>query len=181
MTTGNTDGEPMTPRDPTPQPTAGRFGNAFVTALVVAIAGVVLAAVLTPLGDHVMQGFLDEPTCPGDACEGKNPQSQGCTEDARTFKPDVGNPALLQIRYSEDCKAVWARIERGSPGDLVTVEVVGGTKRTAEIEYGNDKFTGMAAVSDGEFQVTACAVPKRGGAGTYERYCVQATEAAAWR
>ncbi|MEV5010327.1 DUF2690 domain-containing protein [Streptomyces sp. NPDC055692] len=102
---------------------------------------------MTPLGDHVMKAFLDDPTCPGDACNGKNPQNQGRGEDARTFKPTVGNPAQLQIRYSEDCKAVWARIERGSPGDLVTVTVPGRGSRTAEIEYGDDKFTNMVAVA----------------------------------
>ncbi|MFB7327535.1 DUF2690 domain-containing protein [Streptomyces sp. NPDC056190] len=136
---------------------------------------------VTPLGDHVMKAFLDDPTCPGEACNGKNPQNQGCGEDARTFKPTVGNPAQLQIRYSEDCKAVWARIERGSPGDLVTVKVPGRGSRTAEIEYGDDKFTNMVAVPDGAFQVTACTTPKPGGKSTFESYCIHATQATAWR
>ncbi|MFJ9031644.1 DUF2690 domain-containing protein [Streptomyces sp. NPDC102274] len=146
-----------------------------------AAVGAVAGAVLTPLGEHWIKTLLDEPTCPGEACEGKNPQNQGCAEDARTFKPTVGNPAVLQIRYSEECEAVWARIEQGNKGDLVTVAVTGGTKRTAEIEYGNDKFTNMVATTDGEFEVSACAVPKSNGESTYETYCVRATEATAWR
>ncbi|MFI6701287.1 DUF2690 domain-containing protein [Streptomyces sp. NPDC050509] len=150
-------------------------------ALVAAAVGAVSAAVLTPLGDHWMKALLDDPTCPGEACEGKSPQNQGCAEDARTFKPTADNPALLQIRYSEDCKAVWARIQQGSKGDLVTVKVDGGTKRTAEIEYGNDKFTNMVATPDGEFQVSACAIPESSGESTYGTYCVHATEATAWR
>ncbi|WP_217143081.1 DUF2690 domain-containing protein [Streptomyces sp. AC627_RSS907] len=184
MTTSSTSDNSATSPEPGPQPPAGRRSrrnSATTLAYAVAIVGAVAAAVLSPLGEHVMKALLDEPTCPGEACEGKNPQNQGCGEDARTFKPTVGNPALLQLRYSEDCQAVWGRIERGSPGDLVTAEVTGGTKRTAEIEYGNDKFTSMVSVGDGEFQVTACAVPKAGGESTYERYCIHASEATAWR
>ncbi|MBC9727675.1 DUF2690 domain-containing protein [Streptomyces sp. TRM68367] len=150
-------------------------------AYAVAIVGAVAAAVLSPLGEHVVKAFLDEPTCPGEACEGKNPQNQGCTEDARTFKPAVGNPTLLQLRYSEECQAVWARIERGNPGDVVTVEAARGAKRSAEIEYGDDKYTSMVRVGDGEFQVTACAVPKVGGKSTFKHYCIHASEATAWQ
>lgn len=184
MTTSNTDGDLAGSPDPAPQPPAGRRGwlsSPAVLAFAVAIVGAGLTAVVTPLGDHVMEALFDEPTCPGEACEGKNPQNQGCGEDARTFKPGAGNPALLQIRYSEACNAVWAKIERGNPGDLVEVAVAGGTKRTAEIEYDHDQFTSMVAVPGGEFRITACAIPKAGGTSTYEKYCVQATEATAWR
>ncbi|MCN9242429.1 YjfA family protein [Streptomyces sp. RY43-2] len=146
-----------------------------------AVVSAVVAAVVTPLGDHIVNAFLHDPTCPGEACDGKSPQSQGCYEDARTFKPAVANPAVLQLRYSKECQAVWARIERGSPGDLVTAEVTGGARRTAEIEYGDDQFTSMVRVGDGEFHATACAIPGAGGESTYERYCIHATEATAWR
>ncbi|MDI3387836.1 DUF2690 domain-containing protein [Streptomyces sp. B-S-A8] len=185
MTTGSTSDNSATPPEPESRPpTRGgrnRRNSATKLAYAVAIVGAVAAAVVTPLGDHLMKSFLDEPSCPGEACEGKNPQNQGCGEDARTYKPAVANPALLQLRYSEDCQAVWARVERGSPGDLVTAEATGGAKRTAQIEYGDDKFTSMVSVGDGEFQVTACALPKSGGESTYERYCINATEATAWR
>ncbi|NXY93799.1 DUF2690 domain-containing protein [Streptomyces sp. BR123] len=184
MTTSDTDGDTAEPPARPPQAPAARrpwFAGATALALVVAMVGAVLAAFVTPLGDHLMKALLDEPTCPGKACDGKNPQNQGCGEDARTFKPEINNPALLQIRRSEDCKAAWARIERGNPGDLVTVKVAGGTKRTSEVEYGDDQFTHMVAVPDGDFQITACAIPKAGGKSTYATYCVHATEATAWR
>ncbi|WTO37375.1 DUF2690 domain-containing protein [Streptomyces achromogenes] len=191
-------GNPTTPADPgDDSPTPGDPPNSPVRppwwkkwlsgpaalAYAVAIVGAGAGAVMTPLGDHVLKSVLGEPSCPGDgdACEGKNPQNQGCAEDAGTFKPTVGNPAHLQIRYSEDCEAVWAKIEKGSPGDQVTVSVTGGKTRTAEIAYGDDQFTHMVSVPDGEFQVDACAVPKPGGKSTFERYCIQATEATAWR
>ncbi|MFF4145951.1 DUF2690 domain-containing protein [Streptomyces sp. NPDC001698] len=145
-----------------------------------AIVTAVVAAVVTPIGDHLVKSLFEDPTCPGDACNGKNPQNQGCGDDARTIKPTVNNPAQLQIRYSEDCKAVWARIEQGNPGDLVTVKVPGHGTRSAEIEYRYDKFTTMVAVPDA-FQVTACATPKVGGKSTFEAYCIHATQASAWR
>ncbi|MER5362786.1 DUF2690 domain-containing protein [Streptomyces sp. NPDC002785] len=182
MTTGSTDDNSTAAGDPSPPQAARRWlSGPAALAYAVAVASAVVAAVATPLGDHLMKSFFDEPTCPGEACEGKNPQNQGCGEDARTFKPAVDNPALLQIRYSEGCKAVWARIEHGHPGDTVTVKVAGGAMRGAEVEYGDDKFTSMAAVADGDFQVTACVIPKPGGGSTFERYCIQATEATAWR
>ncbi|MFI9425155.1 DUF2690 domain-containing protein [Streptomyces achromogenes] len=191
-------GNPTTPADPgDDSPTPGDPPNSparppwwkkwlsgpAALAYAVAIVGAVVTAVVTPVGDHVLNSLFDEPSCPGDgaACDGKNPQNQGCAEDAGTFKPTAGNPALLQIRYSEDCEAVWAKIEQGNPGDQVTVSVTGGSTRTAEIAYSHDQFTHMVAVPDGEFQVTACALPKPGGKSTFERYCLQATEATAWR
>ncbi|WP_181794700.1 DUF2690 domain-containing protein [Streptomyces sp. WELS2] len=152
-------------------------------AYAVAVVGAVVTAVVTPVGDHVLNSLFDGPSCPGDgaACDGKNPQNQGCAEDAGTFKPTAGNPAHLQIRYSEDCEAVWAKITQGNPGDQVTISVTGGRTRTAEIAYDHDQFTHMVTVPDGEFRVTACAVPRPGGKSTFERYCIQATEATAWR
>ncbi|MFE9611852.1 DUF2690 domain-containing protein [Streptomyces sp. NPDC006012] len=182
MTSNSTDDNSAPAADPSPQRGARRwFSGPAALAYAVAVVSAVVAAVATPLGDHVMKSFFEEPTCPGKACEGKNPQNQGCGEGARTFKPAVSNPALLQIRYSEDCNAVWAKIDHGRPGDMVTVQVSGGTMRSAEIEYGDDQFTSMAAVPDGEFHVSACVIPKPGGGSTFERYCIQATEATAWR
>ncbi|MDN3060441.1 DUF2690 domain-containing protein [Streptomyces sp. SRF1] len=182
MTTDSTDDSSTSSGNPSPRRAARRWlSGPAALAYAVAIVSAVAAAVATPLGDHLMTSFFDEPTCPGEACDGRNPQNQGCGEDARTFKPAVHNPAGLQIRYSEDCKAVWAKIEHGSPGDEVTVKVIGGTLRGAEVEYDHDKFTNMVTVADGDFQVVACVIPKPGGGSAFERYCIQATEASAWR
>ncbi|MFM9608449.1 DUF2690 domain-containing protein [Streptomyces niveiscabiei] len=186
MTTSSTSGNSAASPEPETElapPSDGRNRRYSATALAcaVTVVGAVAAAVLTPLGDHVVNTFFDEPACPGEACDGKSPQKRGCGEDARTFKPASHNPALLQLRHSENCQAVWARIEHGNQGDLVTAETTGQAKRTAEIEWGDDVFTSMVKVGDGAFKVTACAVPKTGGKSTYERYCIHATEATAWR
>lgn len=157
--------------------------NAALLAIFVAVLGVVGAAFLTPLGEKWIDDLFEEkdPTCPGEACDGKNPQIQGCGDDARMFRPTVNNPALLQIRYSKECNAVWAKIERGRIGDSVTVKVPGVGERTAYIEYDDDKFTNMVKVPDGEFRVEGCTIPKPGGTSTHEAYCIHATEATAWR
>ncbi|MFD0318619.1 DUF2690 domain-containing protein [Streptomyces flavalbus] len=183
MSVNRTDDTPTTTPAPSPQPAPRRrLGGPTTVTLAVTVIGAVVAAAVTPLGDRVMNSLFDEPTCPGAACEGKNPQSEGCGEDARTLKPAVNNPAQLQIRYSEACRAVWARVQNGNPGDVVMVEVLPGrTARSAEVEYDHDQFTSMVTVPDGEFRATACVIPKRGGTSTFERYCVHGTEATAWR
>ncbi|MDN3286871.1 DUF2690 domain-containing protein [Streptomyces thermocarboxydus] len=183
MTTGSSDNSSTTPSGPSAQPPQGRrwWNGPTSVTLAVAVVGAVAAAVLTPLGEHVMNAVLDEPTCPGEACEGKNPGRQGCDDGAATFKPPAGNPAELSIRYSKECQAVWGKIEHGAKGDLVTVEAVGGTERAAEIKYDDDTYTPMARVGDGEFEVIVCAVPKAGGESTYEHYCIHGSEVTAWR
>jgi hypothetical protein len=184
MTTSDTDNTseaPSEPGSPSPGNRRGWRSNATVLALVVAVVTAVVTSVVTPLGDHLMKGILGEPTCPGAACDGKNPKSHKCADDAQSFKPATGNPAILSLRYSKTCQAVWAKIEHGSPGDQVQVKAVGGGERNAEITFDDDQFTQMVAVGEGKFQVTACAIPKAGGHSTYEHYCIHASESTAWR
>lgn len=158
-----------------------RISNAKVLTYSGVAVGAVVTAFLTPLGEQVVGGYFDDPTCPGEACDGRNPERHGCGEDARTYQPDDGNPAVLRIRWSEHCRAVWGKIERGNKGDLVTVEVEGADERFAEINYGHDQYTSMVAVEDGGFEVRVCALPGEGGGSTFRRYCIHATDAAAWR
>lgn len=154
-------------------------------ATVLAYSGVVVGALvtafLTPLGEQVVGGLFDDPTCPGEACDGKSPERHRCGEDARTYQPDDDNPAVLRIRWSQDCHAVWGKIEQGNKGDLVTVRAEGSDERSAEINYGRDQFTSMVAVEDTGFEVKVCAIPEEGGKSTFRRYCIHATEAEAWR
>ncbi|HET9379761.1 MAG TPA: DUF2690 domain-containing protein [Streptomyces sp.] len=181
---------PPDPSAPAPEPDAptgpwqrwrARIGGATALAYSGVVVGAVAAAFLTPLGEHLVGGFFDDPTCPGRACDGKNPDKHECGQDARTYEPDDSNPAALQIRWSKDCHAVWGKIERGAKGDQVTVEVEGAEPRRAEINYGYDQFTSMVAVEDGGFEVKVCAIPGEGGKSTFRRYCVHATDAAAWQ
>ncbi|MQY15816.1 hypothetical protein SRB5_60070 [Streptomyces sp. RB5] len=149
-------------------------------AYAVAVAGAIVAAVASPLGDVAVRSWLEEPACPGDACDDKNPKTEGCAgAESGTFIPP-DNPADLRIRYSEDCHAVWGTAKRGHKGDMVTVKVTGGAERSAVIAYHYDVFTRMIKVPDGDFSVQACVIPKPGGASTFKGYCIDADQDTTW-
>lgn len=163
----------------------GRQGHRARNTVMVTLATTVVGAVLTAFATGwVEQLFQDEPppTCPGAACDGKNPQNEGCGNDAGTFKPMHANPASLEIRYSPECKAVWGRILAGEPGDRVSTKVAGGALRTAEIAWGDDQFTRMATVRKGAFAVTVCAraSSREDRKGTWDSYCIRATHEDDW-
>lgn len=55
---------------------------------------------------------------------GKNPDTSGCTNDARTiYSRQLGDgnghvsSATIQLRYSPYCKAAWAKLVNGWPAD----------------------------------------------------------------
>lgn len=153
------------------------LGQQLLVGVTVAVVGAFATAFATGWADGLFTGERP-PSCPGDACDGKDPQTKGCGNDAGTYKPTSGNPVGLQIRYSHECKAVWGKITRGEPGDTVSVTVAGGARRQAEIDYGDDVFTKMVGVPDGAFKVTVCAAPTtaEGRQGRWQAYCVSATD-----
>ncbi|WP_237322605.1 DUF2690 domain-containing protein [Streptomyces sp. JJ36] len=154
--------------------------------LVVTVAGAVAGAFATALATGTVEEILADdppPSCPGDDCDGRNPEVQGCGDHAATFTPRTRNPAALEVRYSKRCKSVWGRITNGEPGAQVTVSVTGGSRDVAEIAYGKDKFTRMASVSDpASFEVEVCAVPapREQRKAAWDEYCIHATEDSAW-
>lgn len=79
-----------------------------LTLLLVSIAGTSLAAVPA----HAVG-------CWGDWCSGQDPQSTGCSADARTLAADesYATGAYVELRYSPTCKTEWARVPRNNwPG-----------------------------------------------------------------
>lgn len=60
-------------------------------------------------------------TCRGGSCTGKDPQSTGCSADGTTVV-ETGNerPFRVQLRFSETCRAAWAR---GSYATSLTISV----------------------------------------------------------
>lgn len=121
--------------------------------------------------------------CPGEGCEGKNPQQTGgCTTDAKTYDPPGNNPVSLHMRYSKRCGAVWARVTAGEIGDEVTISVTAGGAQTAVVETDNDQFTPMTLVGE-RFKARACTVPTNADPrkGTWKKYCIDATERMPWR
>jgi hypothetical protein len=163
--------------------TGGVWQRVGKNALAVAAFTAVVSGAVGVAADWIPDPFEGEPpSCPGTACDGHDPESQGCGEDARTYEPRAENPVKLQIRYSESCKAVWAKVEAGEVGDRVTVSVEDEDPLASEIHYGRDQFTRMSVVDPADFRVEACAVPTRADerTGTWEKYCIHATETSAW-
>ncbi|ORT53973.1 DUF2690 domain-containing protein [Streptomyces sp. CB03238] len=145
----------------------------------ITVIGAVVSAALPVVISKLMED--PPPSCPGAACDGKNPQKPGCSADALTWMPTKDNPVSLQVRYSMRCKALWARVLEGEGGDQLTIQVEGGSSQAAVIQFGTDQFTPMAAVVD-RFRAKACAVPTTYDSrkGTWKKYCFHVTEKTAW-
>ncbi|MCK1817975.1 YjfA family protein [Streptomyces sp. XM4011] len=140
-----------------------------------------VTAVSTGLADRLLADD-PPPACPGEACDGRNPQTAGCGDDAFSYIPQEDNPVALQIRHNPACHAVWGRIAAGEPGDVVTAEVTDGALRTAQISVNRDIFTKMAGVDNDAFTVTVCATPttREDRSGDWQPYCISATQDAPW-
>ncbi|MER7622520.1 DUF2690 domain-containing protein [Streptomyces sp. NPDC126503] len=105
-------------------------------------------------------------TCAGPSCSGQDPEALGCggplaTTVARTT---VGG-ARVEVRHSPACRAAWARISGAAPGDTVTVEAAGVTRRaTLPAGTDTDAYTPMVPVAAGG-EARACAALADGRAG----------------
>ena len=82
--------------------------RASVLAPLVIATGVVLAP----------NAVADAPSCHGNSCDGRNPASTNCLDDAKTiYRWDAITPAgenlgNLELRYSPKCHSNWARFTR---------------------------------------------------------------------
>ena len=89
-----------------------------------------------------------ETNCYGESCTGKDPKQTGCAGDAWTAAMTrVQQQVYVELRYSDACRAAWARISWGRPGDVA--QVIGGRGRTFRntVHYDTDTFTAMTAAS----------------------------------
>ncbi|WP_095756957.1 helix-turn-helix domain-containing protein [Streptomyces xinghaiensis] len=81
--------------------------------------------------------------CSGDACTGEDPEEQGCGgEYARTVTEVRVGAAFVEMRHSEVCGAVWARITEAAAGDSVRV-AVGQQSESAEVAAGSGGQPGV--------------------------------------
>ncbi|MDC2947174.1 helix-turn-helix domain-containing protein [Streptomyces heilongjiangensis] len=88
--------------------------------------------------------------CAGTGCTGKDPEAMGCTAGVvKTADEATVGTARVEVRYSETCRAAWARITLATRGDKVRV-TAGKVKQTAAIEEAGDNiaYTSMVAVKD---------------------------------
>ncbi|MEV0847962.1 DUF2690 domain-containing protein [Streptomyces sp. NPDC049954] len=102
--------------------------------------------------------------CTGRACEGRDPERMGCSggQVRTTARATVGD-RLVEVRYSEVCRAAWARITRAGPGDRITVSA-GGSTRAAAVEDDAEAYTPMVAVPEAD-GARACAKVSGGAKG----------------
>ncbi|MFF2145541.1 DUF2690 domain-containing protein [Kitasatospora sp. NPDC058190] len=102
------------------------------------------------------------PLCQGVGCAGKDPQAMGCeTDDQTLLKGNVGQ-VVLYLHYSPRCRAAWAGITDGSPGDSATITTNTGWQETALIHWGYDNYSVMVDASPGDTTLRVCGHQKGG-------------------
>ncbi|MEU6391406.1 DUF2690 domain-containing protein [Streptomyces sp. NPDC046939] len=164
----------------------GRRGHV-VRRVLVSLAGAIGTALLV-LVAYVLTSFLtgqrDEkaeppptPTtsapripagvkCVADGCTGKDPEDMKCGgERAESPVRTVVGTVTVEVRYSETCKAAWARIQGAAPGDSVRLEA--GAKKSGKglvDDADTDAYTPMVAV-DSPADAKACATLASGRRG----------------
>jgi hypothetical protein len=64
-------------------------------------------------------------TCSGGSCEGKNPQSSGCSSSASSVASaqTIYGRLEFELRYSSSCKTWWTRFVAINNGSVGTIDV----------------------------------------------------------
>ncbi|GAA2528011.1 XRE family transcriptional regulator [Streptomyces levis] len=151
-----------------------------VVGVLVVIAG---AFYLTGGGDDEAKGGAKSPTpsastnpdlppgvkCSGDSCTGKDAENMGCSGDlVTTAQTATVGTTVVEVRYSETCKAAWGRITQAAQGDEVQISA-GKAEQTGSITAAGDSiaYTPMVAVKNAA-DAKACATLAAGGQGCTE-------------
>ncbi|MET8180429.1 DUF2690 domain-containing protein [Streptomyces sp. NPDC005336] len=103
-------------------------------------------------------------TCFAESCTGKDPKETRCAADAWTAALTKTHGVYVELRYSDSCKAAWARISWGKAGDIAEVVAVNGATRQDKVHYDTDVYTPMVA-SDAPSDVRACTTLSSGAHG----------------
>ncbi|WP_311680154.1 helix-turn-helix domain-containing protein [Streptomyces dubilierae] len=151
-----------------------------VVGVLVVIAG---AFYLTGGGDDDTKGRAESPKptvstdpdlppgvkCSGDSCTGKDAENMGCSGDlVTTARTATVGTTVVEVRYSETCKAAWGRITQAAQGDEVQISA-GKAKQNGSITAAGDTiaYTPMVAVKNAA-DAKACATLAAGGQGCTE-------------
>ncbi|MGP4112885.1 helix-turn-helix domain-containing protein [Streptomyces sp. 4N509B] len=87
-------------------------------------------------------------SCQGVSCTGGDPNVL-CWYNARTLATrDAGGGRTVELRASDRCQAVWARLADARPGDVVWVETSDGRREPVESAANASVFTMMVGVDD---------------------------------
>ncbi|MER7667041.1 DUF2690 domain-containing protein [Kitasatospora sp. NPDC096128] len=159
---------------PVPVPAAARVPGWRRPPVLAAVAAVAVLLVLAGLYLHGLnadtsaaEASAGRPTagarpvalpaqlCQAVGCAGRDPQAMGCEADDRTLVTGTIGKVVLYVHYSARCRAAWAGITDGAPGDTATITTSTGSQETALIHWGYDNYSMMveAATADTVLQV----------------------------
>jgi uncharacterized protein DUF2690 len=96
-------------------------------------------------------------SCYASSCSGKNPDSTGCSSDARTIYRAPTSPIAyphVELRYSPTCRAAWARAVDAETGVEFWVYNRGNGQQQISYYYGPGSYTNM--VNDAGTTSHAC-------------------------
>ncbi|MCK7621737.1 XRE family transcriptional regulator [Streptomyces sp. RS10V-4] len=105
-----------------------------------------------------------ETHCFQESCRGADPKTSGCAGDAWTAALTRVHDVYLELRYSDSCKAAWARISWGTPGDIAKVMADNGASYQEHVRYDTDVYSPMVA-AEASSQARACAIVRSGARG----------------
>ncbi|MDK1472771.1 DUF2690 domain-containing protein [Streptomyces sp. 549] len=140
------------------KPSGARRGLMFLAGVAGALAVIGVAFFFLDLGGSGQAAPEPEPVptkvdpklpagveCTGADCAGKDPETMGCGGQYAETTSDamIGN-AYIEVRYSDVCKAAWARVTDAEPG--ATVRITAHKKsQTDEVGENTDGYTKMVA------------------------------------
>ncbi|MFC4492710.1 DUF2690 domain-containing protein [Streptomyces ovatisporus] len=102
--------------------------------------------------------------CQGKDCIGKDPEEMGCGgQNVKSSSSAFVGPSMVEVRYSEICKAAWGRITGAAQGDGLKISA-GGHAESDEVGATNDAYTEMVAVTSAT-EARACATLAAGTTG----------------
>jgi hypothetical protein len=118
---------------------------AVALAAIATVVGVTVHAPLTPLPSTTVAPPATTSTCNAGSCEGLDPTTQGCQQDARTVSSRVVTAqrrglevpvGVVELRASSVCQAVWARytVDPTAPLGEVAVESRDGRSERAAVD-----------------------------------------------
>ncbi len=96
-------------------------------------------------------------SCHGTACTSLEPAQSICSKDAVTAYTGNKYGAVIELRYSAQCGAAWAKMSKTSTGDRVIITPDQGHAEEYRQQYGRDAHTRMVAVDNPE-DARACAI-----------------------
>ncbi|MFB6987051.1 DUF2690 domain-containing protein [Streptomyces sp. NPDC056304] len=112
-------------------------------------AAAIAAAMLCVAAAHAPADAASH--CKGNACTGKNPQTQGCGADAHdvpksTVRAPGGGPSV-RLRVSNRCSAAWARADKADHGWLFKIEIRQGKSYHGNPSPRAETYTAMVGTS----------------------------------